>query len=248
MLGTIVRMTGHPTIAVDGNANQDKSANTRRRLLDAAEALVADEGYGAPSHRSIARRAGVHVALVNYHFGSKEMLLEGVVARRADRLLTEWRRALEEATATGRPTATGVLCAYWAPFATPDATADGEWRNYLCAIAWLSQAHDGESWWTLQFAPVERAFREALSRALPNVPPEVIERGFRYSRELLDAVLLHRCNKVNGRCTTPPNGLREDDVDGLIAFLAAGLEALPTAPPQGGPRICRTQVVSASSD
>ncbi|HEY8243380.1 MAG TPA: helix-turn-helix domain-containing protein, partial [Casimicrobiaceae bacterium] len=58
--------------------SRDKSALTRRRLLDAAEALVADEGYSAPSHRSIARRAGVHVALVNYHYGSKEMLLEAV--------------------------------------------------------------------------------------------------------------------------------------------------------------------------
>ena len=42
---------------MDGNANRDKSAQTRRRLLDAAEALVADEGYGAPSHRSETVRA-----------------------------------------------------------------------------------------------------------------------------------------------------------------------------------------------
>ena len=232
---------------MDGNGNRDKSAQTRRRLLDAAEALVADEGYGAPSHRSIARRAGVHVALVNYHFGSKEMLLEAVVARRADRLLDEWRRALDECLADG-PTVTGVLCAYWAPFATREALEDGEWRNYLCAIAWLSQAHDGETWWSQQFASVERAFRDALGRALPGVPPLAIERGFRYARELLDAVLLHRCNKVNGNCTTPPAGLRENDLDALIAFLAAGLEALPTAPLADGPRICRTHLVAASSD
>ena len=234
---------------MDGTVNRDKSALTRRRLLDAAEALVADEGYGSPSHRSIARRAGVHVALVNYHFGSKEMLLESVVARRADRLLNEWRNALNEATGSGRPTVTGVLCAYWAPFATQEATAEGEWRNYLCAIAWLSQAHDGESWWSLQFAPIERAFREALARALPGVPADAIERGFRYARELLDAVLLHRCNKTGGQCAAPPAGLREGDVDGLIAFLAAGLEALPmAAAPHDGPRICRTQLASVSSD
>lgn len=232
---------------MDGSSNHDKSAHTRRRLLDAAEALVADEGYGAPSHRSIARRAGVHVALVNYHFGSKEMLLEAVVARRADRLVDEWRRALDETLAAG-PTVAGVLCAYWAPFAAPEALEDGEWRNYLCAIAWLSQAHDGETWWAQQFAPTERAFRDALGRALPGVPATSIERGFRYARELLDAVLLHRCNKTNGSCTTPPAGLREDDVDGLIAFLAAGLEALPTAPLVNGPRICRTQHVALSSD
>ena len=140
-----------------------------------------------------------------------------------------------------------MLCAYWAPVPTPDALADGEWRNYLCAIAWLSQAADGESWWTLQFAPVERAFRDALARALPGVPADAIERGFRYARELLDAVLLHRCNKANGHCAAPPAGLSENDVDGLITFLAAGLEALPEAPPSNGPRICRTQIASAIS-
>ena len=233
---------------MDGTANRDKSAQTRRRLLDAAEALVSDEGYGAPSHRSIARRAGVHVALVNYHFGSKEMLLEAVVARRADKLQYAWRHALEEALADGRPSVAGVLCAYWAPFATSEAMADGEWRNYLCAIAWLSQAHDGESWGSLQVGGVERMFRDALARALPGVPPDAIERGFRYARELLDAVLLHRCNKVNGTCATPPAGLREDDVDGLIAFLAAGLEALPTSPMTVAPRICRTHFAGVSND
>ena len=201
---------------------------TRRRLLDAAEALVADEGYAAPSHRSIARRAGVHVALVNYHYGSKEMLLEAVVARRAHQLIAAWRQALAEATRGPALDAEDVLRAYWAPFATPSALAEGEWRNYLCTVAWLSQAQDGDAWWSHQFGGIERAFRDALGRALPGVSPEAIERGFRYARELLDDVLLRRCNKTSGRCHAPA-GLREGDVDGLIAFLAAGLEALPLA-------------------
>jgi len=225
----------------------EKSAQTRRRLLDAAEALVADEGYGAPSHRSIAKRAGVHVALVNYHFGSKEMLLESVVARRAGKLNAEWRRALSEAAVSGNPTVGDVLCAYWSLFGTDAALEDGEWRRYLCTIAWLSQAHDGEQWWMQQFGSVERAFRDALARALPGVAPESIDSGFRYARELLDAVLLHRCNKATGSCTAPPAGLREHDVDGLIAFLAAGLQALPLAR-STPPRICRTHYAGVPGD
>src|SRR5262245_33900231 len=91
--------------------SRDKSAMMRRRLLDAAEALVADEGYAAPSHRSIARLAGVHVALVNYHYGSKEMLLEAVVARRAPQLIAAWKEALSEALERPDLTAEDVLCA-----------------------------------------------------------------------------------------------------------------------------------------
>ena len=226
--------------------SRDKSALTRRRLLDAAEALVADEGYAAPSHRSIARRAGVHVALVNYHYGSKEMLLEAVVARRADQLIAAWKRALAQAIAGDEATTEEVLRAYWSPFGTQSALEDGEWRNYLCTVAWLSQAEEGDAWWSHQFGSIERAFREALGRALPGVAPDAIERGFRYARELLDDVLLRRCNKSSPRCNAPP-GLRENDVDGLIAFLAAGLDALPIANAPS-PTISRNHVSAVSGN
>ncbi|MEO8484974.1 MAG: TetR/AcrR family transcriptional regulator [Betaproteobacteria bacterium] len=213
---------------MDGpTAARDKSGITRGRLLDAAESLAANEGYAAPSHRAIARQAGVHVALLNYHFGSKELLLEAMVSRRADRLLGEWKQSLSLALAASTITAERVLRAYWAPFGRPTALEHGEWRNYLCAVAWLSQSQEGEDWWSLRFGAVERAFRDALQLALPGVSAPSAERGFRYARELLDAVLLRRCNKPNGGCAVTPPGLREDDVDGLIAFLAAGLESMP---------------------
>jgi hypothetical protein len=162
-----------------------------------------------------------------------------LVARRADVLVAEWKAALAAALAARPLDAERILRAYWAPFATSRALEEGEWRNYLCAIAWLSQASDGEAWWRARFGAVERAFREALASALPGVAPDAIERGFRYARELLDAVLLRRCNKGNGACGAAPPGLREDDVDGLISFLAAGLESLPIA--RIAPPACRIQ-------
>ena len=71
-----------------------RSAATRERILDAAEKLFAERGYHGVSIRDVTGAAEVDVALVNYHFGSKEMLLEAVVARRADQLVDEWKRAL----------------------------------------------------------------------------------------------------------------------------------------------------------
>lgn len=227
-----------PAIVVEGGFVTDetriseRSALTRERLLDAAEALVADEGYATPSHRSIAGRAGVHVALLNYHYGSKDLLFEALVARRAERLTEAWRDALVDAAASPQPTVEKVLRAYWAPFAAPEALVDGPWRNYLCAVAWLSQASHGTDGWNRAFAPIERGFVAALHGALPEVAPEALDRGFRYARALLDAVLLRRCNRGDGQCAAPPAGLRESDVDGLIRFLAAGLEALPHRPPE----------------
>lgn len=222
-----------------------RSSRTRDSLLDAAEALIADEGYAAPSHRSIAGRAGVHVGLLNYHYGSKDLLFEAVVARRAVQLSDAWRDALVEAAASPPPSVEKVLRAYWAPFATPEALAEGPWRNYLCAIAWLSQASHGTDGWNRTFGPIERGFVAALQSALPHVPVEALGKGFRYARALLDAVLLRRCNRSEGLCSPPPAGLRESDVDGLIRFLAAGLESLPgrSAEPAGC-RIVRSVAIA----
>ncbi|MEO8675460.1 MAG: TetR family transcriptional regulator [Casimicrobiaceae bacterium] len=53
-----------------------RGAQTRDALPDAAESLLADHGFRTPSHRMIAGRAGMHVALVNYHCNTKELLFE----------------------------------------------------------------------------------------------------------------------------------------------------------------------------
>lgn len=56
--------------------------DTKQRILDSAEHLFARDGYHATSLRSITAVATVNLAAVNYHFGSKEALLEAVIVRR----------------------------------------------------------------------------------------------------------------------------------------------------------------------
>jgi len=57
-------------------------AETREKILDAAEALFAEHGFEGASMRMITARAGVNLAAVNYHFGSKENLLREIFRRR----------------------------------------------------------------------------------------------------------------------------------------------------------------------
>lgn len=53
--------------------------STRTALLDAAERLFSERGYTAVGIREIAETAGVNLAAINYHFGSKgELYLETV--------------------------------------------------------------------------------------------------------------------------------------------------------------------------
>jgi len=203
-----------------------RGAATREALLDAAETLIADFGFHAPSHRMIAGRAKTHVALVNYHFSSKEMLFEAAIERRAHRLCDAWRVALDGVRKRGVLTVESVLGAWWAPFATPDNKSDPDWNNYLCLIARLATASDGEVWHQRYFGLIDRDFLTLLAQSLPKSKRDDIEAGFRYARCLFGEVLLHRCGKSGGSCRPP--GFREDDIGRLIRYLASGMHALHT--------------------
>jgi AcrR family transcriptional regulator len=54
---------------------------TRKALLDAAEELLILKGAAGITTRKVADKAGVHQALVHYHFGTIEQLLLAVLER-----------------------------------------------------------------------------------------------------------------------------------------------------------------------
>lgn len=54
-------------------------AQTRRQILEAADALFGELGFDATTTRDIAERSGINKALIHYHFGAKDDLLEVVL-------------------------------------------------------------------------------------------------------------------------------------------------------------------------
>jgi AcrR family transcriptional regulator len=201
-----------------------RGAATRDALLDAAESLIATHGFGPPSHRMIAGEAHTHVALVNYHFGSKEMLFEAAVERRAARLNNAWRDALVDVRGKPSWSVGDVLDAWWRPFAALDAQEDPTWGNYLCTFARLAAAPDGEAWYQRYFGVSDRDFQQTLADALPQAQREDVEAGFRYARSLFSEILLYRCGKTGGSCR--PRGYRDDDMDRALRYIEAGLRGV----------------------
>lgn len=59
-----------------------ETVDTKSRILDTAEELFMEHGFEATSLRLITTAAGVNLAAVNYHFGSKEELFQAVLTRR----------------------------------------------------------------------------------------------------------------------------------------------------------------------
>jgi len=73
--------------------------DTRQKILDTAERLFATNGYHPTSLRKITSEAGVNLAAVNYHFGSKERLLQELFTRRLLPLNLLRQERLEEVSA-----------------------------------------------------------------------------------------------------------------------------------------------------
>jgi len=93
--------------------------DTRQKLIDTAELLFSEQGYGPVSLRQIIAEAGVNLASVHYHFGSKEELLHAVIAQKAQRVNQERldRLARLEPSPDGRLVLSEVLGAFLQPMA-----------------------------------------------------------------------------------------------------------------------------------
>ncbi|MCZ6663464.1 MAG: TetR family transcriptional regulator, partial [Actinobacteria bacterium] len=79
------------------------AVETKERIVRAAEILFAKEGYAGTSLRQITESAGVNIAAVNYHFGSKENLLIEILDRVVGPINAERLLLLDEAQAEGTP-------------------------------------------------------------------------------------------------------------------------------------------------
>ena len=74
----------------------EETQTTRARILLSAEALFAERGFEVVSLREITGAAGVNVAAVNYHFGSKDKLIDAVVIRHLSPVNEERLRQLDK--------------------------------------------------------------------------------------------------------------------------------------------------------
>src|SRR5579872_6311506 len=91
--------------------------DTKQKILDTAERLIGEQGYSGTSLRQIIAEAGVNLAAVHYHFGSKEELLDELVMRKAGPVNAERLARFDrlEARPGTPPTVAQVLEAFLVP-------------------------------------------------------------------------------------------------------------------------------------
>ena len=203
---------------------------TKDKLMDSAEKLFAKKGFHAASLRDITTAAGVDLALVNYHFGSKNGLLSAVLDRRG-RILNEerlQRLAAVRLNASPLPPSTeAVVNAFLDPILERLAHAGPGWHNYFSLIAFVNNSPEwGRKLMGRTFDSVVRQFIQAVMDSLPGAAPEDIFWGYNFLTGALTLSLAEtgRLDALSdGRC-------RSDDVAALKKrlgpYVTAGLRAL----------------------
>lgn len=193
--------------------------DTKGRILDVAERLFASNGFEATSLRDITAEAGVNLAAVNYHFQSKDSLIDAVIARRIEPINAQRLALLEQAGPN--PTLEQILEAFLGPIFRIEA------KELAPLVGRVLSNPDlfVERVFSRHLAAVSQRFAAALGRVLPELPvPELLWR-IQFSASVMTHTML--LGKVlpkitGGMCTLDD---REAVLRRAVQFLAAGFRA-----------------------
>ena len=198
--------------------------STKDRILGAAEELFAQHGFSGTSLRQVTSRADVNIAAVNYHFGSKENLVNEVFRRRMDVMsghrLERLRLALAERSGEIEP----ILAAFVEP--ALDMAQDRHGGAFIRVIARAyAEKNDGlRKFLSDQYGHVQREFARALAGCLPRLSKEELYwrldfLGGALTYAMADFGLIKRPSGV-GEAAHRQRAAQE-----LIRFAAAGFKA-----------------------
>ena len=151
------------------------SAETKERILDAAETLFMEHGYEATSLRALTAAAGVNLAAVNYHFGTKEELFQAVLTRRLDPMNQRRLELLTRLEAESAPKplpCDRILSALLVPALTLARDPKRGGSNFLRLLgrAYADPAPFIRQFLSDQYAEMIARFKAAFGRALPHMP------------------------------------------------------------------------------
>lgn len=226
-----VSRTARRGVALDAT-----SADTKTRILDAAELLFMEHGFEATSLRQLTAAAAVNLAAVNYHFGSKEELFQAVLTRRLDPMNQERIDRLEriEREAAGKPlSCEKVLFAMLIPALRLARDEKRGGKNFLRLLgrAYADPAPFIRSFLSAQYAQMIARYKEAFLQALPHLSRQELT----WRLHFVMGALSYTLAGTDALKLFAQVGAADNDellLQRLAPFLVAGLKA----PPMGDTR------------
>jgi AcrR family transcriptional regulator len=199
--------------------------STKDRILGAAEELFAQFGFAGTSLRQVTSRADVNIAAVNYHFGSKENLVNEVFRRRMDEMSAQRLSQLRTAVAQSPCQLESVLAAFVAPALAlaQDRHGGGAFIRVI-ARAYAEKNDSLRRFLSDQYGHVLREFAKAIANCVPALSKEELY----WRLDFLSGALTYAMADFG--MIKRPSGVseathRERAARELIRFAAAGLRA-----------------------
>lgn len=211
----------------------DPAADTKWRVIAAATHLFATKGMENVSLRELTTAAGVNLAAVNYHFGSKDALFEAVLDDLAERVnerrLAALSRLLASAKGAGEvPSLEGILDTFMQPYLGVDKGGEGALLAQLVLKHRLSPNEMTTRIVRKHFDPLAREYISAFTLACPEVNPS--EFYWRYMFMAGTVILTSTDRSNSNRISTISKG--EFDASdpvalnrSLMRFLVAAIRA-----------------------
>lgn len=199
--------------------------STKDRILHAAEELFAAQGFATTSLRQVTSLADVNIAAVNYHFGSKDNLVNEVFRRRMDDMSAERLAALETAVAEHPGELEPVLAAFVEPALAmaQDRHGGGAFIRVI-ARAYAESNDSLRKFLSDQYGHVLREFAKAIDACVPGLGKEELYRRL----DFLSGALTYAMADFG--LIKRPHGMSESThrsraAKALIRFAAAGFKA-----------------------
>jgi AcrR family transcriptional regulator len=206
-------------------------ADTKTRILDGAEQLFAREGFHNTSLRALTSLAEANLASVNYHFGSKEALLQAVIERRLLPLNIIRQKNLETVLAQAEkssslPETAALLRAFIEPTLEFRNSSPGA-RDFISLIGRsLSEPDETVRQCFIDLAlPIFQLLFKALHQALPHLPLAILMARLQFIMGTLSHVMCMDNHSPFNNPELPPPLDHNTLTEQLLKYVLAGLEA-----------------------
>lgn len=208
----------------------DSTGDTKSRVIAAATHLFATKGMENVFVRELTSVAGVNLAAVNYHFGSKEALSEAVLHAVAAsvnaRRLANLRKVLDEAESARRPPGmAAILKTFIEPYLGPDEAGEGAVLAQLVIKDRISRSEMTARIIRKHFDPLAREYIAAFAKACPHVDPD--DFYWRYTLMYGAVILTSTDRSKKNRLSTMSMG--QIDASDSLAMQRAVIEFLVPA-------------------
>ena len=212
-------------------------SETVDRILDAAEILFAEKGFSETSLRMITSKAKVNLAAVNYHFGSKNALIQAVFSR----FLTPLSRLMEQGMkekgwddlSSGKPTLEDILRLYTQSLLRIPTNHENGVSIFmrLMGLAYTQSQGHLRRYLEQEYARTFRLFMHFVKQSTPELTTE--ERFWRIQFTM--GSLAFTMSSIQQLTQILEDSVEakadpEKVVNFLVPYLLAGLQATPVSP------------------